>query len=489
MMKRLFCILLSLMMLTAASFALAEDAAVETAAEETAVVEPAAEETSEPVLLVTVNGEEIWSNSDYLQMILSYYLDVAESNGYDITDQGMLDTINWYSLQYTMRTTVLRQKAAELGLDQLTDEEKAEMEAGGKEQWAALIDYYISSTGAITDTATDDEKAAARADAEAELLKYGYTEEMMISQYTEEASEQLLTDRLKAYLTADKTVTDEEVQAYFDDLVKDDKESYENDVGSYEFYSRYYGQPSYYTPEGYRGVTHILLKVDDELLNTWKDLSARLEEQKSDAQAETVAPAETAADAEPTAEPEPTEEPVTEEMVKAAEQAILDSVRPTVDEIKAKLAGGTSFDDLIKEYGQDPGMEDDATRAEGYAVHKDSILWDPAFTEAAMALQKIGDVGEPIVGQYGVHILHYLRDIPGGAVELTDEMKEEFRSTMLSEIQNEALNSALDQWMEEGNIVYTEAGEDWKLTDPAPAASEEAPAEETDAAAEETANP
>ena len=489
MMKRLFCILLSLMMLTAASFALAEDAAVETAAEETAVVEPAAEETIEPVLLVTVNGEEIWSNSDYLQMILSYYLDVAESNGYDITDQGMLDTINWYSLQYTMRTTVLRQKAAELGLDQLTDEEKAEMEAAGKEQWAALIDYYISSTGAITDTATDDEKAAARADAEAELLKYGYTEEMMISQYTEEASEQLLTDRLKAYLTADKTVTDEEVQAYFDDLVKDDKESYENDVGSYEFYSQYYGQPSYYTPEGYRGVTNILLKVDDELMNTWKDLSARLEEQKSDAQAETVAPAETAADAEPTAEPEPTEEPVTEEMVKAAEQAILDSVRPTVDEIMAKLAGGTSFDDLIKEYGQDPGMANDATRAEGYAVHKDSILWDPAFTEAAMALEKIGDVGEPVVGQYGVHILHYLRDIPGGAVELTDEMKEEFRSTLLNEIQNEALNSALDQWMEEGNIVYTEAGEDWKLSDPAPAATEEAPAEETSEAAEETANP
>ena len=143
MMKRLFCILLSLMMLTAASFALAEDAAVETAAEEATVVEPAAEETSEPVLLVTVNGEEIWSNSDYLQMILSYYLDVAESNGYDITDQGMLDTINWYSLQYTMRTTVLRQKAAELGLDQLTDEEKAEMEEAKQEIMNQLIQNQL----------------------------------------------------------------------------------------------------------------------------------------------------------------------------------------------------------------------------------------------------------------------------------------------------------------------------------------------------------
>ena len=39
-----------------------------------------------------------------------------------------------------------------------------------------------------------------------------------------------------------------------------------------------------------------------------------------------------------------------------------------------------------------------------------------------MALEKVGDVSNPIVGQYGVHILQYLRDVPGGAVELTDEM-------------------------------------------------------------------
>ena len=484
MMKRLLCILLAMMLLTAASFALAEDAVVEPAAEEAA-----AAETEEPVLLVTVNGEEIWSNSDYLQMILSYYLDVAESNGYDITDQGMLDTINWYSLLYTMRSTLLSQKAAEFGLDQFTDEEKAEIEAAGKEQWSNLIDYYLSSTGAVTESSSEDDKAAARADAEAELQKYGYTEEALASQYTEEAIEKLLTDRMEAYLTSDKTVSDDEVQAYFDDLVKDDQESYKDDVGAYEFYSKYIGQPSYYTPEGYRGITHILLKVDDELLNTWKDLSARLEEQKSVEQAETIEPAETDTDAEPTAEPEPTEEPVTEEMVKAAEQAILDSVSSTVEEIKAKLAGGASFDDLIKEYGQDPGMKDDATRAEGYAVHKDSILWDPAFTEAAMALEKIGDVGDPIVGQNGVHILHYLKDIPGGAVELTDEMKEEFRATLLKEIRAEALNSALDQWMEEAAIIYTEAGEDWKLPDTTNVTSEEAPAEETVEATEEAANP
>ena len=238
-------------------------------------------------------------------------------------------------------------------------------------------------------------------------------------------------------------------------------------------------------PEGYRGITHILLKVDDNLLNNWKDLSARLEEQ---AQAESTGSEEAPAEeAEPSAEPEPTEEPVTEEMVAEAKAAILESVKATVDEIKAKLDAGASFDDLIKEYGTDPGMQDDTMRAEGYPVHNDSIRYDPAFKDAAMALEKVGDVSDPVVGSYGVHILNYLRDIPGGAVELTEELKDEFRETILQEMISEALHTAVDQWMEESEIVYSEAGESWKLPvdeDDEEDAAEETPAEETAETAE-----
>ena len=203
---------------------------------------------------------------------------------------------------------------------------------------------------------------------------------------------------------------------------------------------------------------HILLPVEDELMNAWKDLSARLEEQ---------ADTEESTDAEPTAEPEVTEEPVTEEMVKAAEQAILDSVQAKVDEIKAKLAEGASFEDLIKEYGTDPGMQDDETRAAGYPIHAESIMYDPAFTAAAMKLEKIGDVGEPVVGQYGVHILKYLKDIQSGAQELTDEMKDEFRITLEENQKVEAMNAALTEWMAAAEIVYTEDGEAWKVQETA----------------------
>ncbi|MBP5725670.1 MAG: peptidylprolyl isomerase [Clostridia bacterium] len=479
MMKRLLCILLSLAMLISVSFALAEDTA--DAAAETAEVL-----SDEPVMLVTVNGEEIWSNNNYLLYTQANYEDWAASNGYNTEDEYLRQAINQQSLYETIAYHLILQKGKELGLDQITEEDKAGFETAAKAQWEEIVNSFINSTGTITAESSDDDKAAARADAEAQLLSgYGFDETRYVDEYVTQASNNTLYARVTDHLSADLKVTDEDIQAYFDDLVKDDQEAYANDAGSYEFYTQYYGQPSYYMPEGYRGITHILLKVDDSLLNNWKDLSARLEEQ---AQAESTGSEEAPAEeAEPSAEPEPTEEPVTEEMVAEAKAAILESVKATVDEIKAKLDAGASFDDLIKEYGTDHGMQDDTMRAEGYPVHNDSIRYDPAFKDAAMALEKVGDVSDPVVGSYGVHILNYLRDIPGGAVELTEELKDQFRETILQEMISEALHTAVDQWMEESEIVYSEAGESWKLPvneDDEEDAAEEASAEENAETAE-----
>ena len=80
-----------------------------------------------------------------------------------------------------------------------------------------------------------------------------------------------------------------------------------------------------------------------------------------------------------------------------------------------------------------------------------------------------------------MHILQYLRDVPSGAVELTDEMKNEFRETILQEMIAETMHSAVDQWIEEAEIVYTEAGEPWKVPEDEEGDAEEAaeaPAEE-----------
>ncbi len=517
MKKRLLAMLLSLMLVSSAFAALAEEPA-ESAAPAQEVSVPETEETvapeteataapeAQPELLVTVNGEEVYSDNADVQYWISYYLYQLSSSGYDVSDPSLLSTVNQYSLLNTIRFILIRQKAAEMGLDQFTDEDVAAMDAEAKAQWADILDSYMEDAG-LTETSTEEERANAKAAAEAELLSEGYDEATYVAEYVDSARQNALINRLRDALATDVEVTDEDIQDHFEDLVEEDKEMYGSDIATYEFYTQYYGQNSYYVPDGYRGITHILLSVDENLMNTWQDLSARLEEQKSAAEAtatdedgedeeedeeeteEGTAPeAETTpepASSEPTAEPTATPEPVTQEQVDAARQAILDSVKPTVDEIMAKLAAGSTFEELILEYGKDPGMQDANTRAKGYSVHADSFIWDPAFIAGAMTLEKIGDVSEPVLGQNGVHILYYLRDVPGGAVELTEEMKEAFRQELLEEEKNNALNTALDTWMQEGSLVYTEAGEPWRLPLTSTEADEDEDEDEDEADEEE----
>ena len=83
------------------------------------------------------------------------------------------------------------------------------------------------------------------------------------------------------------------------------------------------------------------------------------------------------------------------------------------------------------------------------------MIWDAAFVKAAFSVEKVGDVSEPVVGSYGVHIVYYLRDVPSGAVELTDDIKEDLKSTLLSEKQNETFVNTVQVWRDASKIEYT----------------------------------
>lgn len=116
-------------------------------------------------------------------------------------------------------------------------------------------------------------------------------------------------------------------------------------------------------------MTQILLQVDSELMSNYQGLQASLEEAQDEAEKANEGDASATADAQATADAsaEPTATPVTQADVDAAYAAILASVQPTVDEIKAKLATGTPFADLIAEYNTDPGMTRSPTSPRGTA--------------------------------------------------------------------------------------------------------------------------
>jgi len=70
-------------------------------------------------------------------------------------------------------------------------------------------------------------------------------------------------------------------------------------------------------------------------------------------------------------------------------------------------------------------------------------------------MQQVGDVSDPALSSFGIHILHYLRDVPAG-LELTDAIRTEIEDYLTSQKQNEVFAAALLSWAEQENVVYNQ---------------------------------
>ena len=455
-MKKILSLLLCLCLLFSAA-ALAEDTA--------------AAELQDTDVLATVNGTELtWADVApvYDSLVSSY------GNYYDLTDSANVELFRAVAMQNKINEVIMQAKIAELGIA-LTDEEAAAAEEDAQSDWDNAISSYISQQHSdLTDESSQEDKDAANAEAVQYFNDLGYSPESLKENYKQYA----LYDKLEATIVQDVTVTDEEVEALYQELVESDRALYENDIAAYvdynnyvdqmATYAMYYGTDSsmdyaWYRPAGFRAVKHILLPVDDELMQTYQDLQARLEEQVESAtegDEESAAAAEETADAEATAEP--TEEPVTQEQVDEAKAAILASIADKIDEIYAKIEEGVDFDELIAEYGvnedgtaSDPGMTSEPYKTSGYEVSSASTNYVAPFVEAAFSVDNVGDVSAPYISSYGVHIVKYIADIPAGPIEMTEAQREAKRTELLTSKQNELYTATMDQWNQEADITYT----------------------------------
>ena len=458
-MKKILSLLLCLCLLFSAA-ALAEDTA--------------AAELQDTDVLATVNGTELtWADVApvYDSLVSSY------GNYYDLTDSANVELFRAVAMQNKINEVIMQAKIAELGIA-LTDEEAAAAEEDAQSDWDNAISSYISQQHSdLTDESSQEDKDAANAEAVQYFNDLGYSPESLKENYKQYA----LYDKLEATIVQDVTVTDEEVEALYQELVESDRTLYENDIAAYvdynnyvdqmAMYAMYYGTDSsmdyaWYRPAGFRAVKHILLPVDTELMQTYQDLQARLEEQVESATegdeesaAAAAAAAEETADAEATAEP--TEEPVTQEQVDEAKAAILASIADKIDEIYAKIEEGVDFDELIAEYGvnedgtaSDPGMTSEPYKTSGYEVSSASTNYVAPFVEAAFSVDNVGDVSAPYISSYGVHIVKYIADIPAGPIEMTEAQREAKRTELLTSKQNELYTATMDQWNQEA-VVFT----------------------------------
>lgn len=400
--------------------------------------------------MVNQQMEEVHGYMEYM-----YYL---YGMSYDRTSESAIATARDQAVQLLTENAVMEQKIQELGLDQLTAEEEAQVQADADETWQT---YYDSTkTFYFSDTELEGEELEAAILEEMTALGYPTKESIQESARTTLEQEKLRSEAIK-----DVVVTQQELEDAYNANVESARSSYETSLSAYGTDVNN-GSTIYYVPAGYRFVKNILIKLNDDDSTAISELNSQLTSKQSElatAQSSLSALGDDAsADDEETAlnretltatEKQLTGDitALTKQLNEKTEEAYA-AIQPVVDEVLAKLAAGEDFDALMEEYGQDTGMQSSPAKENGYPVCAESTNWVQEFTDAAMALAQVGDTSaEGVRTSYGIHILKYVSDSVEGEVGL-DAVRDTLEADLLSEKQDETYSATLDQWIADANV-------------------------------------
>ena len=360
---------------------------------------------------------------DYMEYLYSMY-----GMSYDKTDSENIEEMRLALVDEYVEEAAIDSKITEMGIA-LTDEEKADAEAAAEAEYQSAYDYIKESEFADADLSEEELDAKVTA----WLADSNYSKAELLQSEEKE----LLEEKLYQAVVKDAAVTDEAIQAEYDTRVETDRADYETDPASYgtDLSS---GKDIYYVPGGYRYVKHILLKLDEAQETAISDLESQFT-----AKNEEIALAEEGTDV---AALQAEADALAQQIADRTEEAYA-ALEPKLAEIQEKIAAGEDFDALIAAYGEDPGMQASPAKELGYALCADTTTYVTEFQNAAIALNKVGDVSEPVRTSYGWHILQYASDIQEGPVALED-VRETIQEELLADLQEETYDEALTAWTE-----------------------------------------
>lgn len=375
------------------------------------------------------------------QQMNSYYQMLGLTGSFS-TDEN---TVAQEVLASYTNSLVAKHKAAELGFDQMTEEENQEIQETAEKNYEELLteikDHYLA------DSASLDE-----AELRQKAMEYANENGMStLENYLDSAKIEKSVEKLRADTVKDVTYTQEELQAKLDEEAAANKTTFESNPDYYGYYLNN-GTPVYYNAPGYRMVKQVLVKFTEEDNTALTEKNTELSQAKTALNDAQSALTEAAEDADKTA----LQAAVDEAQAKLDEvQAAYDALKETAyaniqakaDEIYQKaIAEGADFDALVAEFNEDTGMP-----AAGYAVREGYSFFVTSFVDAAMALEKVGDVSEPVKSDYGFHIIQYSADITEGTVAL-ETVSDTLGAELLSEKQDQAYADALAAWVSEAKV-------------------------------------
>ena len=316
----------------------------------------------------------------------------------DEQEQQLADSV----LEHFIGLGVLESLLREAGQAEFDDQTQSLLDQQAQQTYEAAWQQVAAGIRGDSPDVTDRQIDAFLAD-------MGCTPEAYRQQLELELKNQRVLDRYCGEIA----LGDGEALAYYEqNYVSVCRERYEGNIPLFEQEVLVSGGVSYYVPEGYRRIKHIVMALPE-------DIAERLSALKSGSSA----------------------------ISQDAWQAMLDAagktMKPKTDAIYQALADGESFESQMRLYSYDTSV---APEDAGYLIHADSVLWDDGFLKAAMALEHPGDVSEPVVTTAGIHIILYAGDEPAGPFSLTQEQQELLEQEALAGKQTRALEELVSRY-------------------------------------------
>ncbi len=354
------------------------------------------EEKDRRVIVAEVNGEKVEKG-----VFLDEYTLTLASNPYEVSPEEAKE-LRAEVLDRVIRQEVILQNARLAG-HTLTDAVRSEAEAELEED----IRNYAQDL---------EERDEAQPEEGAEEIDYHLRAKEMVdnwltsmnmtrSEYIERLAVGRVINNYIEALTGDIVIADQEIEAY-----------YAKELESQKSAPQYlmYAQVKILIDPEMRRVKHVLVKLPQEDIDEIRRLRQENKTQEAD---------DYRADK-------------------------LESIRPVAHEVLSQAKAGADFEALIVEYGEDPGMEDEAFK-DGYIVMRDGQMM-AAFEDAAFTLRE-GQISELVATDFGYHILKVYEDRDDEIAPLA-EVREEIQKVLKTQAQNIRWNELVDGFVEAATI-------------------------------------
>lgn len=334
---------------------------------------------------------------DEYETIMTYY-EMLGLNADEYAEDAKLDL-----LEMLVERRILEDKARELGVFELDEAARAEAEAGVRAEFEDNVEYYMAFR-------REDGKSEAevRKETVAYLEENGYSYDDLLAQ----AEQNMWQDRLYEAVTKDVSVTDDELLAFYRSQLEIAEQTYSASYEEYEADCEA-GRAMLWHPEGVRRVQVLLVAFDALQAERYADIQALLAAGEADKLDEL--------------------------------DSLYAALEPEAEALLAKLQQGEDFASLMAAYG--------GGKVEGECISERSVAFGDELRQAAMALEKIGDVSGVVRSDAGLCILRYASDVVPGAVAF-DEVQASLRASYLEEKKQSCYNAEVAAWLNDADARY-----------------------------------